>query len=419
MSRNLKVVNTEDEVQSAIKKLSSPYVIYIKDIEKVIYRRPSSDVIILIDDWNNFRDLLPTIQRDITWITPKRCLVKKTDDGVAICYLDENNSELFHDGVTEAKLDGSMGQWMVDLPEFYIECYEGESDWVKLYIDRNPGFGVLSERVLLGATKTTISDGKMWSRKYNLGQSDNIHYDTIPLNEITTYTQNLEEGFSIMDYNSYCKIAYLFMSKYKSRDPQKMKMYGYKEIENWMGINDIAGQTSHFGNNPGMTDDLENLHFSLLGLEDYAGRYPELLSGIQGYRELDENELTVYIYDGVEYGQTPSTDYRTLNLTHNLGMSGAYGYVDRLEWGEYSDLLPIGLNGSYSLHYNTNTCIGRKGWSVFTNGSSNTWQPSLFALYNDFNESNEPIRYYTRLQYRGKIEVIEDPQEFIELPTGF
>lgn len=28
--------------------------------------------------------------------------MKKTDIGVAICYLDENNSELFHDGVTHA-----------------------------------------------------------------------------------------------------------------------------------------------------------------------------------------------------------------------------------------------------------------------------------------------------------------------------
>lgn len=35
---------------------------------------------------------------DSSWIKGRRCLVKKTDAGVAICYLDENNSELFHDG---------------------------------------------------------------------------------------------------------------------------------------------------------------------------------------------------------------------------------------------------------------------------------------------------------------------------------
>lgn len=55
---------------------------------------------------------------DSSWIKGRRCLVKKTDAGVAICYLDENNSELFHDGKTQAKLDGTMGQWMTDIPSY-------------------------------------------------------------------------------------------------------------------------------------------------------------------------------------------------------------------------------------------------------------------------------------------------------------
>ena len=61
---------------------------------------------------------------DTSWIKGRRCLVKKTDDGVAICYLDDNNSELFHDGVTPASLDGSMGQWMTDLPEYFYNVDE-------------------------------------------------------------------------------------------------------------------------------------------------------------------------------------------------------------------------------------------------------------------------------------------------------
>lgn len=44
--------------------------------------------------------------------------MKKIDTGVAICYLDGNSSELFHDGVTAASLDGSMGQWMTDIPSY-------------------------------------------------------------------------------------------------------------------------------------------------------------------------------------------------------------------------------------------------------------------------------------------------------------
>lgn len=51
--------------------------------------------------------------------------MKKIDAGVAICYLDGNSSELFHDGVTAASLDGSMGQWMTDIPSYRYNhiCY--------------------------------------------------------------------------------------------------------------------------------------------------------------------------------------------------------------------------------------------------------------------------------------------------------
>lgn len=40
----------------------------------------------------------------------RRCLAKKTDSGLAISYLNGNNSKLFSDGTTSASLDGSMGQ---------------------------------------------------------------------------------------------------------------------------------------------------------------------------------------------------------------------------------------------------------------------------------------------------------------------
>jgi hypothetical protein len=53
-----------------------------------------------ICDDNNSNPIIP-ISGDTSWIKGRRCLVKKTDSGVAICYLDDNNSELFHDGSSE------------------------------------------------------------------------------------------------------------------------------------------------------------------------------------------------------------------------------------------------------------------------------------------------------------------------------
>lgn len=110
MSKNLIKVNSDADIIEAQKNLDEPFVILVKDGNKLIYQDDSHcDAVILVDDWNNYHTELPVIQRDISWIKGRRCLVKKTADGVAICYLDENNSELFHDGTTAAKLDGSMG----------------------------------------------------------------------------------------------------------------------------------------------------------------------------------------------------------------------------------------------------------------------------------------------------------------------
>lgn len=411
MSRHIAVVNTEEDVQKAVKKLSSPYLILVKDIEKVIYRRPASDAIILVDDWNNFRDKLPVIQRDISWIEGRRCLVKKTEQGVAICYLDPNNSELFHDGVTEAKLDGSMGQWMVDLPEFYIECYEGDSDWVKLYIDRNPGYGKKSRRTLLGVTKGILRNNQLWSCKYNQNGSQE-RASSFELDEIMQYINNLGKGFQLFDYETYCKVAYMFMAKYKSRNPILMDKFG-ANMENWFGINNLTGETAFMGNNDGIIEDLQNTHWSILGIEDYAGQLSELLGGVHGYRDEDsDDEMKIYIYDGFQPRQEPSVQYRTIDIQNYLGMSGYGGYVNRLEWGEYSDLFPLQFNGSYGLFYGGYIYIGKKGWSVFKTG--NEWAPSLFSLYDcDDNQ------YFARIQYRDQIEVIDDPQEFIQIPVGF
>ena len=175
MSKHLTVVNTQAEAKEAEKNLEEPFVILVKDDNKLVYQDDTHcDAVLLIDDWNNYHAEIPVIQKDISWVKGRRCLVKKTAEGVAICYLDENNSELFHDGTTPAKLDGSMGQWMTDLPEFSYSCTEGESDWVKLHISKELNLANKSRRVLVGVTEAVNRNGKLWSCKHSLGLTDEI-----------------------------------------------------------------------------------------------------------------------------------------------------------------------------------------------------------------------------------------------------
>ena len=251
MSKHLTVVNTQAEAKEAEKNLEEPFVILVKDNNKLVYQDDTHcDAVLLIDDWNNYHTEIPVIQKDISWVKGRRCLVKKTAEGVAICYLDENNSELFHDGITPAKLDGSMGQWMTDLPEFSYSCTEGESDWVKLYISKELNLENKSRRVLVGVTEAVSrfmhGVNNLWSCKHSLGANDSIRSTgSLTAPTFHNYANALGEGFDIVDYETHCKVAYMFLTKYKSKDPQSMEQFG-----NGQGTADrIIGTTSTVGNN--------------------------------------------------------------------------------------------------------------------------------------------------------------------------
>lgn len=410
MSKHLNVVNNTQEAIEAEKTLEQPFAILNKETNQVILKdKDYSDVTILIDDENNYHPEVPVIQNDISWIKGKRCLVKKTDNGVAICYLDENNSELFHDGTTVAKLDGSMGQWMTDLPEFNIECVEGEDDWVKLYISKDKEIGHKSRRVLVGVTKAINRSGKLWSAKHSPGVPDDSIRGTTSLSSITfhNYANALGTGFDIIDYETHCKLAYMFMAKYGSRNPQGMKQFG----SGGSVINSILGTTSTLGNADGKT----NTQVNIFGVEDpYLSIY-EWMGGIHW----DGNNGIYYIYDGFEPDKVPTVPYRTLIDTPYYSSA----YIDRMYFGDHADLIPIRLcesTGTAKTFYCDYGYIGYSEWKVVNRSSKSSLPNGGFFCFDAHQLSSAAHEYYgSRLQYRGKITVIDDPQEFIALPVGF
>ena len=410
MSKHLTVVNTQAEAKEAEKNLEEPFVILVKDDNKLVYQDNSHcDAVLLIDDWNNYHAEIPVIQKDISWVKGRRCLVKKTDEGVAICYLDENNSELFHDGTTSAKLDGSMGQWMTDLPEFSYSCTEGESDWVKLHINKELTLENKSRRVLVGVTEAVIRDTKLWSCKYSLVSTNLIESsgNYKPLN-LYSYATALGEGFDIVDYETHCKVAYMFMTKYKSKDPQDMEQFGIGQTTYYGKI----GTTSSLGNNDGHTD----TQIAIFGIENWYGGKFEYMGGIN-VNNIRTTGPVYYIYDGFEPDKIPTVPYRTINI--DSGIISVGGYISRLEWGDHADLIPIELSGASKYFYNDLARLGGDLWHIICHGDYQAQSPDwgLFSLLvRDSAYSDRCMG--ARIQYRGKIEVIEDPQEFIALPVG-
>lgn len=334
---------------------------------------------------------------DTSWIKGKRCLVKKTSSGVAICYLDENNSELFHDGTTAASLDGSMGQWMTDVPEYYFNVDESTSGVHALQVSQFQQDGwKQSRRVLVGVTEAVNVSNKLWSKKG--GQSTGSLTSVVFHN----YATALGSGFDIIDYETHCKIAHLFYAKYANRNPQEMSQFGYGENSYARTI----GTTSSLGNNDGKT----STQISFLGIEDFYGSKYEWMSGIHS------NGSIYYIYDGFEPDAVPTASYRTVDA----GGSARSGYISKVYWGEHGDMIPTEVSASSTTHYCDWGNGAYSGWYVAVRSGSSTYDYGGVACFYDHNDSGgSNANFGSRIQYRGSIQVIEDPAEFKSLPVGF
>jgi hypothetical protein len=364
-----------------------------------------------ICDDNNSNPIIP-ISGDTSWIKGRRCLVKKTDSGVAICYLDDNNSELFHDG-TSAKLDGSMGQWMTDIPSYRYSHEGGEYDINNIQnlvhnitLTHNDTDDSITEwgnkglfrRCLVGVTEAVVYNYKLWSRK----TGNEVTIGNLSSVSFHNYATVLGNGFDIIDYETHCKIAHLFYAKYGNRNPQGMSQFGSGENL----YNRIIGTTSSLGNNDGKT----STQITFLGIEDFYGGKYEWMSG------LHSNDSIYYIYDGFEPNNIPTVNYRTIDI----GGSYIDGFISKVYWGEHGDMIPIEISKSSAIHYCDWGDTTRSSWQVARRSYQSNFDDGGVACFVASDKSSDANRYIdTRIQYRGSIQVIEDPAEFIALPVGF
>ena len=305
---------------------------------------------------------------------------------------------MFHDGTTPASLDGTMGQWMTDLPEDYFHVDESVEGTHKFQVLPTEQAGwKKSRRVLLGVTKGVIRDGKLWSVS---GEAPTTN-ETI----ITFHNDAIAcgDGFDIIDYETHCKLAHLFYTKYADRNPQAMEQFGSGSDT----YGRISGTTASLGNNDGKSD----TQVAFLGVEDPYGNVFEFMSGIH------HNGQTYYIYDGFEPDQVPTAPYReyTTSLTTQMG------YISKVEWGEHGDMIPTELSGSSTTHYcDRGNHVGDSGWHVVRRSRDSSSDNCGFAFFYGYDSSSDTsARVGSRLQYRGNIEVIDDPATFVDMPVGF
>ena len=347
---------------------------------------------------SNSSTSISTTGDGIAWLAGKRCLAKKTSDGVAICYLDASNSNLFHDGTTSASLDGSMGQWMTDLPEYYFYVDESTSRQHKVSLDTTEKSGwQKSRRVLLGVTKGIVTNSKLWSKSGSTPTVDQT------IGTFHTQANACGSGFDIIDYETHCKLAHMFYAKYGNRDPQNMSQFGTGSS--------TTGRTSGTTASLGNTDGKSSTQVNIFGVEDPYGNVYEFMGGITG------NGSTYYVgYDGLVTDAVPS-GARSVNC----GLSGSSGWITQVKWGTYGDMIPTSVSdGSSTTYYADYGDVGNSGWHVVFRSYSDSSSLGGFACFDGgFSSSHSGSYIGSRLQYRGNITIIEDPAEFIALPVGF
>ena len=357
-------------------------------------------------DRTNPSSLVDNINK--SWIKGKRCLAKhiSDDEGVAICYLDNDNSNLFHDGTTEAKLDGTMGEVMVDTLDIWYNAISN-GDQYDFYMTNEEANGYHKyRRVLIGAFEGTVVDNILHSRITGKQSTGNVSAINFHL-----YANAIGKGWDITDYETHCKIAWMYMAKYGDRNSQELIGSGSNSYTR------IIGSTSTLGNNDGT----DNVNTSLFGLENWWGDKLEWMGGL--YQWKNGNTGYIYQFDGflnttsitgdpLTMGLVSSeNDYRIIGTVTKSG----YGYISDMKLGEYGDLIPTKFKGGSSTYYTD------YGYVYFGSvvagrscGDADGWG-GVFCLNLNRSASRALADYGSRLQFRGKIRVIEDPQEFINL----
>lgn len=346
----------------------------------------SETIEITFDDNDNGKILINN-GANTDWLKGKRCLAKKVNNSLAICYLDNNNSELFHDGITHAALDGSMGQWLVELPEYYFAIDESESGKHVLKITNVQNSGLdWSKRTYIGVTKGVIIDNKLCSVK---GQSPTVN---TTIQDFHKAALNSGVGYDIIDYETRCKLALMYFAKFSNRDSQDSLI---------LGTSNITGTTSSLGNNTGNSTS----QHSLFGIEDSFGNIWEMTSGVL------YNENSCYVFDGYNVDSKPN-EHRSFFIPE------ASGYINKIQLGSHGDIIPSELGGSSSTGFcDYGILQNTTGWNILLMGGNTAdgTKSGLFAISLANDNSYSASDCGSRLQYKGNVIVIDDPNEFIAL----
>lgn len=355
----------------------------------------------------------------------RRCLAKKTAEGeIAICYLDNDNSNYYNDG-TASDTTGAEGDVFVDFPEFWYKYEKIDDTQFRYYIaDGNAdGNYIHVPRSLVGAYKAYQSDGKLYSRS-GVSQAYTSSSNLYSFDDFVDWANARGQGYQIIDYNQRCTIALMLMAKYGTRSAYDTIGVGNSAISmDW-----VTGRTN-----------------SALGNNDTSASYRYYPNGL-GIETVDcmgcEYTQGVSIYDTTYTIEEPDGTQRTIESTVSTGIGGSIISKIGAENGPYFDIIATENTSPGSLTaldtsdiYYSSSCIYLSSANIIDNADNIdsdvnnkyllccSYNTGGYAGYsggfvNSSTRTKGVIPYSTgsRLAFRGTIKEAESVEAFKALP---
>ncbi len=357
----------------------------------------------------------------------RRCVID--DAGVVQYYLDRNNSLLKEAG-DSAKLDGTDGQVMVEIPKFYyrytvlpngyewaisesaisgfsvvpafVDSSGAEKDYI--YIGAYPG-------VLYDASATAYIDGDGSGAQYAAGDilSSVSGFKPITGETRATFRTAAEArgtGWHLLDGEILFAVQLLYITEYADFDAQTMLGEGNTKFAAWDFATTIAatGKSNLLGNASGGQATVGGNsadYVSYRGIEDFYGNVWQFVDGVN----INNDGVSSKLYlaeDYRVYADDTATDY---SYVGNLAESD--GYIKYLLRSDKT-IMPLTVGGSsstyfsdyYWTYYNDNSSVG---WRVLLFGgkSQNGVKAGAFYVYSADGSSTAGSTIGARLCFAG------------------
>lgn len=235
------------------------------------------------------------------------------------------------------KFDGSNGDVLTKIPEFYWKRYRDENyEYILISKDKIAGY-VKSEEFSVGRYTMSGSSSRVYSR------SGYAPLTNVNITNFRTYARNLGAGFGQMDWH-YFILQMLYLVEYADFNSQAKLGAGYTNSSHTAPVN--SGQCDVLGMKSGSRDGTDNTSVIYRGIEDIFGNIWQFIDGI------NIRDYKTYIcYDSDKYAvDTFSGSYKAVGYTN----ANAEGFASKLGYDSANPLVSITTNVAGSS--DTNMC---------------------------------------------------------------